>query len=401
MEKLNKRIMSGLLAGTLTFGTMPALQSVANAKDDDVIIITEENAANMDLVEVCHMKGIYNVIVNNVPVYVYLNNKVDNQYLLKNDAVELAKQEYNTNKVYFYSKVVKSPNYVEGFSPAEEEFNFVYALSDKSSVKGWTRVQNTSVITDGELVASSIGLGEFLLKEVDLSRFFRPTEDPFYSNAGFGYADINHDGVLSEIIYVGNDESNMLLDKFNATIRVNESKGKVKVYKAWMNDRTVFALSSKNPGNGWKLSGLNEVNDNILIGTSPEFMEALYHVASTTVTTEQLYFPKIDNGINQVIDEPVLSNSNVNMLSKNDAINWASNTYTSSNVQFCILQREYVDKNTGLATKVYAISTQLYVDGYDFAFDDLIPNNAMICLSVQDAENYVALYGKSATKALK
>ena len=38
----------------------------------------------------------------------------------------------------------------------------------------------------------------------------------------------------------------MLLDKFNATIRVNESKGKVKVYKAWMNDRTVFALSSKN-----------------------------------------------------------------------------------------------------------------------------------------------------------
>ena len=61
----------------------------------------------------------------------------------------------------------------------------------------------------------------------------------------------------------------------------------------------------------------------------------------------------------------------------------------------------YVDKSTGLATKVYAISTQLYVDGYDFAFDDLIPNNAMICLSVQDAENYVALYGKSATKALK
>ncbi len=391
MEKLNKRIMSGLLAGALTLGVAPAISSEAKAKDDDVIVITEADAANMDLVEICHMKGIYNVVANNVPVYVYLNNKVDNEYLLKNDAVELAKKNYNTNKVYFYSKVVESPNYVKGETPENERYNFVYAMSDKTSVKGWTRVQDTRVITDGELVASSIELGEFLLKEVDLSRYT-------WDFTGFGYADVNHDGVMTEVVYVGNNEANGLLDKASATISVNQSNGKVKVYEKVLSDRTMFALSSKNPGNGWKQSNLNKINNNVQIGTSPEYMDALYHVVSTTVTTENLYFPKLDNGINQIV-EPVLPN-NINMLIKNEAISWASNTYMIPG-QFCILQKEYIDKNTGLATKVYAISTQINVDGYDFAFDDFIPNDAMICLSIQDAENYVALYGKSATKALK
>lgn len=393
MENLNKRITSLVLAGALTMGTGAVLSNEAKAKDDDVIVITEENAANMDLVEVCHMKGIYNVIVNNVPVYVYLNNKVDNEYLLKNDAVELAKKNYDTNKVYFYSKVVESPNYVKGFTPEEERYNFVYALSDKTSVKGWTRVQDTRVITDGELVATSIELGEFLLKEVDLSRYT-------WDFAGFGYADVNHDNIMSEVIYVGNSEGNMLLDKTSATITINQSNGKIKVYEKKLNDRTMFALSSVNPGNGWKKSSLDKINNNVQIGNSPEYMDALYHIASTTVTTEKLYFPKVDNGINSVI-EPVLPENSINMLSKDEAIAWASTTYTPSNVQFCILQKEYIDKNTGLATKIYAISTQMYVDGYDFAFDDLIPNNEFICLSVQDAENYIALYGKSATKSLK
>lgn len=395
MESLNKKITSLVLAGALTMGTGAVLSNEAKAKDDDVIVITEQNAANMDLVEICHMKGIYNVIVDNVPVYVCLNNNVDNEYLLKNDAVELAKKNYNTNKVYFYSKVVESPNYVKGYTSEDERYNFVYAISDKTSVKGWTRVRDTRVITDGELVASSIELGEFLLKEVDLSRYT-------WDFTGFGYADVNHDNIMSEVIYVGNSEGNMLLDKYSASININQSNGKIKVYEKKLNDRTMFALSSVNPGNGWKKSSLDKINNNDQIGSSPEYMDALYHIASTTVTTEKLYFPKVDNGINQIL-EPVLPNDNINinMLSKNDAITWASTTYTPSNVQFCILQKEYVDRNTGLAKKIYAISTQMDVEGYDFAFDDLIPNNELICLSVQDAENYIALYGKSVIKSLK
>lgn len=393
MESLNKRIMSTLLAGALTVGVGAPLQNEAKAAETTTI--TEADAANMDLVEVCHMKGIYNVIVNNVPVYVYLNNKVDNEYLLKNEAVEIAKKNYNTDKVYFYSKVVESPYYVKGETPEEERYNFVYALSDKTSVKGWTRVKDTKVITDGELVSTTIELGEFILKEVDLTRFT-------WDFTGFGYADVNHDNIMGELVYVGNNGSNMLLDKASAQVMINEGKGKIKVYEKKLSDRKMYALSSVKPDKTWTQSSMSKINNNTQIGSTTEYMDALYHVASTTVTTEQLYFPKLDLGTTVSDIAPVSNNINtINMLIKDEALSWASKTYAPALTQYCILQKEYIDKNTGFATKVYAISTQLYVDGYDFAFDDQIPANAMICLSVEDAENYVALYGKSVTKALK
>ena len=398
MEKLNKRIMSSLLATSLALGITTGLKNEAQAKDDDVVVITEADAANMDLVEICHMKGIYNVVVNNVPVYVYLNNKVDNEYLLKNDAVELAKKSYNTDKVYFYSKVVQSPNYVEGFTPEEERYNFVYALSDKTSVEGWTRVADTNVITSEELVASSIELGEFILKEVDLSRFFLPASDPLYTSVGYGYVDVNHDGVMSEVVYIGNNDNNMLVNKDTAVTMINDSKGKIKVFEKKVTSGTMVALSEKAPGNGWKQVNINNVSKTKQIGTSVEYMDAMYHVASTTVTTEKLYFPKLDNNVNAITTDPVGPQTTINILSKAEALTWASTTYAGR--LFCILQKEYVDKNTGLATKVYAISTDLSVEGYDFAFDDNIPSNAMICLSVADAENYIATYGKAVTKSL-
>jgi len=391
MEKLNKRIMSGLLATSMTFGVLPALSSKAEATNNDVTVITEADAANMDLVEICHMKGIYNVIVNNVPVYVYLNNKLDNDFLLKNDAIELAKKNYNVGKVYFHSKVVESPYYVKGVTPENERYNFVYALSDKSSVSGWTRVYDTSVINDDSLVSSTIELGEFILKEEDLSRYT-------WDMSGFGFVDVNHDNVRNELVYLGNGSYNDILDKNSAVAMINSSKGSLSVYEKTVKAGTMRTLSSVNLGSGWKKVSINNVPSTSQIGTNPEFMEAMYDILTTTVSTEQLYFPKVDNGINQVIDS-VLPNS-INMLTKDEAINWAISVYPTPG-QFCILKREYINRNTGLPSTVYAISTQMNVEGYDFAYNDAIASNAMICLSIQDAENYVVSYGKSATKVLR
>ena len=41
MEKLNKRIMSSLLATSLALGITTGLKNEAQAKDDDVVVITE------------------------------------------------------------------------------------------------------------------------------------------------------------------------------------------------------------------------------------------------------------------------------------------------------------------------------------------------------------------------
>lgn len=391
MENLNKRIISTLLAGAMTVGVGAQLQSEARA--EDAVVVSQADAENMDLVEVSHMKGIYNVIVNNVPVYVYLGNNVDNEYLLKNDALELAKKNYNTNQVYFYSKVIESPNYVEGVTPEDERYNFVYAISDKQSVEGWTMVEDTNIITEGELVASTIELGEFLLKEVDLSRYV-------WDFNGFGCVDLNHDGERKELVYVGNDGKNFITDKITAIATVNASNGKTKIYEKKVQNGSIMALSDVNPGNGWvEVTNVNSIPNDKEIGTSTRYMEIVSYVASTTVTTEQLYFPKLNQDVNVVTstDNQVEVQNNITALKKDAALSWAYSAYAGK--VFCILQKEYVDKNTGLATTIYAISETI-VDGYDYAFDDKIPTDAMIYLSVNDAENYIVLYGKSVTRTL-
>lgn len=104
MNKMtNKKLVSLLLAGTLSASVAPAMVNSVSAEE----AVTQSYLDTLNQTKVYHMDGIYTVMVNNIPMYVYLNNDVENEYLFKEEA--LFRGEMNYEKVYVYKKTVKNP----------------------------------------------------------------------------------------------------------------------------------------------------------------------------------------------------------------------------------------------------------------------------------------------------
>ena len=161
MKISNKKLMSLILSGALI-----ASPTIAHASTKGTSTNSPYGYYISDNDEkIYFMDGFYTEMVNGEPVYVYLGNGLSNRYLPLYDAIEEAENNYRNT--YIYKKKVLNPNYKKG---KNEKYITIYAISGKTRVSGGTRIKKED-LNYNDMVATTIELGEFLLKGIDLGRY--------------------------------------------------------------------------------------------------------------------------------------------------------------------------------------------------------------------------------------
>ena len=383
---LNKQVVSLLLSGALVSSVAPSVVNATNYEEEAISYnynYDENNESKMHF-----MNGVFSTVVDGKPVYVYLGNGKINEYLPKYRALDLIEENYD--KVYVYSKTVNNPNYIPGVSDYSEKKITVYAISEKSYVSGWTRVNLNNIDLD-EMIATSIELGDFLLKCVDLSTYKN-------SMLGFAYIDINKDGVNDELFYFANNKVNRLMSKDNAIKFGNEnyknyyfhSKSVLNPdYVSGKNSKyiKIYALSDKAYVVGWNRISKSSLPSDAKVGSNPEYMEAVISLYSSKIykTIQIPSFPNI----------PTVPDDNKSML-KEDALNYAYINYSS----FCIMTRT-ITNSRGNEIVMYSFSFSPNVEGWEIIGNDFIPENASIFLNINYANDYEYQVKSGTVKGLR
>ena len=402
MKDFNKRIMSLLLSGALvsSVGTMKASAVNNNYLSSNTYIedtLLEEN----------NMNGIYRVMVYGKPVYVYLNNSYQNKYLNKNDALFVGELNYET--VYVYEKTIDNPKFINGVSPLREKTITIYALSGERYVSGWNRIEKSDILIS-EKIATTIELGEFLLKQPDLTSYL-------YSMVGFANIDLNSDGKYDEIIYLGNNKLNNVMSKTDAI------KWAVNIYDDYYffkktiynvdnkkTKMTFYAIGEENIQNGWSRISKSDVPDDALVATNVDLYNALINIAynnNISIKTINTLLQKsvLDNEINKsynfkgmykvFVDEQLiyayLNNSLYNeYLNKNDALFIGELNYENVYIyEKTIDNPNYINGVSPLNEKtitIYALSGENYVSGWKRVNKENISLNDKVATTIELGE---------------
>lgn len=383
MKDLNKKIISFMLASSLTASVAP---TIVRANSNEVVLPPEVYSEYTT--KTYYMNGVYTCFVDGTPVYVYLGNNADNRVLPKYDA--LYASELVNEKTYVYKKTVDNPNYIKGVSPLSEKQITVYAVSGKSSVKGWTKIDKDT-LGRNDLVATTIELGEFLLKGEDLSRYY-------FDLRGFAYTDFDKDGNYTDLLYLGNDRINVMFNNKEEAIKYAVEryeeyyfvKKEVKDpnYGIGNNKKktTVYALSEKSYVEGWSRVNKKDIPSNVVIGSTPLCAEAMVKLGYEVKKEDTIDIPSV-----LPTPEPDRPIYVYNRMIKADALNYAYNCYDL----FCILTK------TINGEVVYAFSYYPEVEGWTMIANDSIPSNASIFLSIEDANCYEFQINYDTSKGLR
>jgi len=384
MESLNKRIISFSLASALAFSTLPAAEASYTKAGTNA---TVQSVVDMDGVNgIYRNSGLYGAVVNDRLVYVFLGNDRINKYVTKGQALMIGNNNYRSFSVF--RKTVINPRYVPGVTPENEKFISVYALSEKNEVTGWVRVPKESLRSD-EYVATSLELGEFLLKNIDLSTYNK-------SMLGFAYMDVNKDGISDELIYLGNNSENKFLSKTDAFNWASNVYKNYYIYSKLVDNPNyvpgvnnskviVYTISNQGYLYGWNRIGKSDVPNNAYIGTNPTFVDAYMYVA-----TKIKKAPEVDRPVE---DKPVAS---FGAVLKKQALDYAYSNYP----YFCILTRKVYNKTTNTSTIIYAFSTTTKVAGWTIIGNELIPDNGYIFLNMESANKYIYSVENSYSRTL-
>ena len=375
MNYSNKKIISLLLSGAITLGVAaPTVSAAENSRRRYEPSYLSDVAYDQN---VYSMTGMYTEMLDKLPVYVYLGNNVDNEYLEKNEALYVAEMNYDNTYIF---KKTGITYYYDSRNRRQEEKVTVYAISDKKTVSdysGWTRVDKSDVRRT-ELVATSIELGEFLLKDVDLSSYY-------YDADGFALVDLNKDGKNTELMYLGNDKENKVYKKAEAIKYAVENydtyyilRKRISI-KGSYRSNYVYAISEKNNVEGWSQVSKRDIKEDEVIATNVEYMEALVDIYDGDITVIK------DNSKENIDDNNNNNNENNNTnesysyMLKNEALAFAYQNYAD----FCILSREFK------GSTIYAFSSSLDVQDWDIVGNDEINENANIFLTINDANKYI------------
>ena len=378
MNYSNKKIISLLLSGAITLGVAaPTVSAAENSRRRYEPSYLSDVAYDQN---VYSMTGMYTEMLDKLPVYVYLGNNVDNEYLEKNEALYVAEMNYDNTYIF---KKTGITYYYDSRNRRQEEKVTVYAISDKKTVSdysGWTRVDKSDVRRT-ELVATSIELGEFLLKDVDLSSYY-------YDADGFALVDLNKDGKNTELMYLGNDKENKVYKKAEAIKYAVENydtyyilRKRISI-KGSYRSNYVYAISEKNNVEGWSQVSKRDIKEDEVIATNVEYMEALVDIYDGDITVIK------DNSKENIDDNNNNNNENNNnnnnnesysYMLKNEALAFAYQNYAD----FCILSREFK------GSTIYAFSSSLDVQDWDIVGNDEINENANIFLTINDANKYI------------
>lgn len=390
MKKItNKRLMSLILSVPTALSLMPSVHAAQNVSEPTAIIEQANYLSDTTVLEKEYdMNGVYNVMVGMKPVYVYLGNDVQNEYLPKMEALYIGENNYE--KSYIYSKTVDNPNYIPGVSSIGEKKITIYALSGKTSVSGWTRI-NRDRLSNGDMIATSIELGEFLLKGFDLSSYR-------YNMLGFANVDINKDGVSNEIMYLGNNKINTLMTKEEAIIfglynyknyYIQSKTVPNPDYISGVNSRNikVYAVSDKSYVPGWIRISKSKLPSDAVVASNVEYMNALVHIKSNVAREIVSNIP--DLPINPVL--PGLDEGfTCSYLSKDAALEFAHSNPTLYS-DFCIRFKVIYNPRTKTDEMLFTFDTNTSPydnNGWAIIGNDYIPSNANIFLTMNDACNY-------------
>lgn len=400
MKITNKRLMSYILAIPTALSMVPSAQAVQTKESTSIMQEANYLNDNYVLEKEYDMNGVYNVMVGNKPVYVYLGNQVQNEYLPKMEALVLG--DINYDKTYLYKKTVDNPNYIPGVSSVYEKTITIYALSDKSSVKGWTRISKDSLGTQ-DMVATSIELGEFLLTGFDLSSYQ-------YNMIGFANVDINKDGVSNEIMYLGNNKINTLMTKEEAirfgvynyeNYYIQTKTVPNPEYVSGVNDRNikVYAISDKSYIPGWTRINKTKLPADAVVASNVEYMNALVHVKSNVAREVITNTPIVP--IDPIIPDPGYT---YNQLGKDAALEFA---YSNPQLypQFCIRFKVIYNPKIQADEMLFTLDTNTadYVDsnGWSIIGNDFIPSSASLFLTMGDAQNYEFVVKNNISRTLQ
>lgn len=398
MKITNKRLMSFILAAPAALSMVPSAQAAQTTNNGLTSIVQEANYLNDNylLEKEYDMNGVYNVRVGSRPVYVYLGNDVQNEYLPKMDALILG--DLNYDRTYLYSKTVDNPNYIPGVSSIYEKTITIYAISGKSSEKGWTRI-NKDRLGAQDMVATSIELGEFLLTSFDLSSYQ-------YNMIGFANVDINKDGVSNEIMYLGNNKINTLMTKEEAirfgvynydNYYIQSKTVPNPEYISGVNDRNikVYAISDKSYVLGWTRINKTKLPADAVVASNVEFMNALVHVKSNVAREVAINTPIVPI-------EPIIPS--YNSLTKDAALEFA-NSNPQLYPEFCIRFKVIYNPRTQVDEMLFTFDTNTLsiVDNNGWAIigNDYIPSNASIFLTMGDAQNYEYMVKNNIVRTLQ
>lgn len=391
MNYSNKKIISLLLSGAITLGVCaPTVSAAENSRRRYNPSYLSDVAYDQN---VYSMTGMYTEMLDKLPVYVYLANGVDNEYLEKNEALYVA--EMNYDNTYIFKKTAVT-YYYDSRNRRQEEKVTVYAISDKKTVSnysGWTRVDKSDVRRT-ELVATSIELGEFLLKDIDLSSYY-------YNADGFALVDLNKDGKNTELMYLGNDKENKVYKKAEAIKYAVENYDTYYILrkripiKGSYRSNYVYAISEKSYVEGWSKVSKRDIKEDEVIATNIEYMEALVNIYDGDITVIKDNSNKItdDNNSNNENNNNGNNNNtneNYSYMLKNEALAFAYQNYAD----FCILSREFK------GSTIYAFSSSLDVQDWDIVGNDEINENSNIFLTINDANKYIYAVTYSNAKKL-
>lgn len=376
MKELNKKIVSLSLAAALAGSVLP---SMANAQGyDEEAQITNYYANNEETIKLFRLNGVYTVLNGKEPVYVFLNNDFSNLVLPKNDALIFMAESYK--ETYLMKKTVKNPYYEVGMS---EEYKTVYAVSSTKDVPGWVNVKKSSVSPDVQ-VATTIELGEFLLKDVDLSAYNNNT-------LGFAKGDINGDGKANEWIYLGNNKENTIMTKasavkYAATNRLYYQVKRLPDFRNPGKEVVSYALSDKSYVPGWTRISKDNIPNTAKVASNTEYAEAVYAI---TYNRSSL----VEDTIYVEISNPGLPYSS---MLKDQALEFAYNNYPD----FCILAKAISEGEV-----IYAFCEGPEIDywttqEWTFIGNDYISKDSSIFLSMSDACNYINSLDRGYAKTL-
>ena len=390
MKDLNKKVMSLILSGVLTTSTSA---TVVNAAGLDELAGLEKTAEDTvkEETNAYSLNGMYTTMVNKKPVYVYLNNDRQNEYLEKNDALYLGELMYDN--VYVYSKTVTNPNYIKGFSPLSEKDVTVYALSGEYWVSGWTRVDKKS-LGNTDKVATTIELGEFLLKGVDLS---------IYENNMIGFAniDINGDSKVEEVVYLGNNKVNKLMTKNDAIKWAISVYDNYYLFKKTIDNPdyvkttdpkkiTIYAVSSDSYVSGWTRISKSDIKSTDIVATNPEFYDALVNINKNVSTKVDVVIN--DNGETKEVEHDTYYDRRL----KDKAFDYANKNYDKY-----YLMVKVITNAEGKNEILYAFSQTRDVKGWYTTINDTVRDNDYIFVSIKSAENYEYVVSNNYSRKLK
>lgn len=287
---------------------------------------------------------------NSQTVYIYMNNDLENTELQKQEALNKAYSMYGRNYNIF------KKNHTNTFAGA------VYAVSDKNYVEGWTKI-NANEIRSYESIATTIEYGEYLADSEDFSSFR-------HNMNGYAY-------LSNEIVYLGNNDTNELLNKNDA---IYYARNRYNVFTKSVRDNNnrvvrLYALSTKSSVDGWTKTTMNNVEENAFIATNPLFAEATFNIYNQSLRYNYNY--DYDYNYNKNNNNNNINNYNVK--NKKEALQYAYNNYDS----FCILTRTYNGE------VLYTFNNTPNVSDWSIIANDFVPSDAKIFMSMNDAENYI------------